>query len=237
MDFKLVRVSFISDKANNLHQFKQHKRNGSNYNQLEIIDNSQDKIIKNIPMMLRRRLTPSTKYCVGLAIDMLNHCALNKQVVDKIIFSSFSGEASRCVNLLSEMVLDKGLSPMEFSASVHNSSVGVCSIAQKFHGETTAISAEKGSLTAALVEAYASLYGQGLNRVLVVAYEGMVDNPKMKIPNVEQFYGNHAFSMLLEKVDNECKSLSVNSIEDNSLLSFDVEKCSKFNSVEFLSWI
>jgi len=237
MDFKLVRVSFISDKVNNLHQFKEYKRKGSIYSQLDTIDNSQDKIIKDIPMMLRRRLTPSTKYSVGLAIDMLNHCALNEQVVDKIIFSSFSGEASRCVNLLSEMVLDNGISPMEFSASVHNSSVGVCSIAKKFHGETTAISAEKGSLAAALVEAYASLYGQGLKRVLVVAYEGIVDNPKMMIPNVEQFYGNHAFSMLLERVDGECKCLSINSIENNSLLSFDVEKCSKFNSVEFLSWI
>jgi hypothetical protein len=237
MDFKLVRVSFISDKVNNLHQFKEYKRKGSIYSQLDTIDNSQDKIIKDIPMMLRRRLTPSTKYSVGLAIDMLNHCALNEQVVDKIIFSSFSGEASRCVNLLSEMVLDNGLSPMEFSASVHNSSVGVCSISKKFHGETTAISAEQGSLAAALVEAYASLYGQGLKRVLVVAYEGIVDNPKMMIPNVEQFYGNHAFSMLLEKVDSECKCLSINSIENNSLLSFDVEKCSKFNSVEFLSWI
>jgi hypothetical protein len=237
MDFKLVRVSFISDKVNNLHQFKEYKRKGSIYSQLDTIDNSQDKIIKDIPMMLRRRLTPSTKYSVGLAIDMLNHCALNEQVVDKIIFSSFSGEASRCVNLLSEMVLDNGLSPMEFSASVHNSSVGVCSISKKFHGETTAISAEQGSLAAALVEAYASLYGQGLKRVLVVAYEGIVDNPKMMIPNVEQFYGNHAFSMLLEKVDGECKCLSINSIENNSLLSFDVEKCSKFNSVEFLSWI
>lgn len=237
MDFKLVRVSFISDKVNNLHQFKEYKRKGSIYSQLDTIDNSQDKIIKDIPMMLRRRLTPSTKYSVGLAIDMLNHCALNEQVVDKIIFSSFSGEASRCVNLLSEMVLDNGISPMEFSASVHNSSVGVCSIAKKFHGETTAISAEKGSLAAALVEAYASLYGQGLKRVLVVAYEGIVDNPKMMIPNVEQFYCNHAFSMLLERVDGECKCLSINSIENNSLLSFDVEKCSKFNSVEFLSWI
>ena len=70
---------------------------------------------------------------------------------------------------------DNTVSPMEFSASVHNANVGISSIASHFNGETIAIAAGKDTLYSGLIEAYISLKDNEIptqnNYVILSFYE------------------------------------------------------------------
>lgn len=190
--FNLRHAYFVSGYAHAYEELK--KIQGSSYNHHDDGSVKELEIIKAIPMMMRRRLNSSGKMAVGLAME-----AFRSFDIDKVIFASRTGETKRCISLLRDVRRDKGVSPTEFSASVHNGNIGVFSIISKFHGETTAVSAAENTLGAAVAEAFASLYGENKNRVLAVIYEEDLSNDIMPIPEKVFSNGSFAGALVLEK--------------------------------------
>ncbi|MBQ3775593.1 MAG: beta-ketoacyl synthase chain length factor [Ruminobacter sp.] len=190
--FNLKQVYFLSGYAHAYEELK--KIQGSNYNHHDDGSIKELPVIKAIPMMMRRRLSSSGKMAVALSMEAFRHYE-----IDKVIFASRTGETKRCITLLRDVYMDNGVSPTEFSASVHNGNVGVFSIVSRFFGETTAVSAAEKTLGAAMAEAYASLYGEGKERVLIVVYEEDLSNNIMPIPESVFGNGSYACAAVLEK--------------------------------------
>src|SRR5574344_90796 len=157
MDICLNSISFISPDKNCYKKIST--------SQMSI---DSESVIKLIPMLQRRRLTTAGRYAVGLTLKYLSDATNN---IDKIIFTSRTGETLRCLKLLTNVFDDEAESPAEFSASVHNANVGVASIVAGFTGETIAIAAGSNTISAGLTEAYISLNSQNKNTVLLVYYE------------------------------------------------------------------
>ena len=190
--FNLRRAYFVSGYAHTYEDLK--KIQGISYNHHDDSSVKDLDIVKAIPMMMRRRLNASGKMAVAVSMEAFRHFE-----IDKVIYASRTGETKRCISLLRDVRMDGGVSPTEFSASVHNGNIGVFSIINGFHGETTAVSAAENTLGAALAEAYASLYGEGRSRVLVVIYEEDLSNNIMPIPQKVFYNGSFACALVLEK--------------------------------------
>lgn len=212
-------AGFLSCKATELAEFK--KISLEDYcNATEQPINNLP-IIKNVPMMLRRRLNNAGKMAVGLTFEAFKSLEYSNDI-DKIIYASRVGESLRCINLLNEMVKDNGVSPTEFSSSVHNSNVGVFSIVAKFHGETTAIAAGKDTFYSALIDAYISLKSRGLRRVFIVSYEENLSSDMMDVVDNPIFFGPHALAL--------CVSLPIDDNKNNRDNQRNKEKNNEFNS-------
>ncbi len=82
------------------------------------------------------------------------------------VFASRHGALERTVELLSNLAKDEPLSPTSFSLSVHNSTVGLFSIARSDRAAATAMAAGADSLGLALLEG-AMQIAEGAERVLV----------------------------------------------------------------------
>ncbi|MGN1392493.1 MAG: beta-ketoacyl synthase chain length factor [Succinivibrionaceae bacterium] len=207
-------AGFLSDRTDSLTSFKQ--LDFDKYFEMPLIDVKDFSIIKNIPMMLRRRLNNAGKMAIGLSLNLINNSSYN---IGKVIYASRVGESLRCVQLLNEMVLDKGVSPTEFSASVHNSNVGVFSIAKKYHCETTAIAAGNRTFYSGLVDVYCSLKTQNIEHVLLVVYEESLATPKMDVINNDSFGGSFALALVLS---NNCgkKNIDIEEYKDVRALEF-----------------
>ncbi len=190
--FNLRRAYFVSGYAHTYEDLK--KIQGISYNHHDDSSIKDLDIVKAIPMMMRRRLNASGKMAVAVSMEAFRHFE-----IDKVIYASRTGETKRCISLLRDVRMDGGVSPTEFSASVHNGNIGVFSIISGFHGETTAVSAAENTLGAAMAEAYASLCGEDRTRVLVVIYEEDLSNNIMPIPQKVFYNGSFACALVLEK--------------------------------------
>ncbi|WP_417797590.1 beta-ketoacyl synthase chain length factor [Terasakiella pusilla] len=159
--------------------------------------------VKDLPMMLRRRLSRLGRMMMRVSHDV------DPQDQAAVVFSSRYGESAQTVTLLQSLSLSEPLSPANFSMSVHNGLAGLLSIATKNTKPHTAISAGKGSFCAGLLEACALLSSGQEGRVLLVHcdeplsdfYEGFTD------PSVKPF----ALALVLEAKGKEALSLSVTS--------------------------
>src|SRR5574344_210703 len=210
MDICLNSISFISPDKNCYKKIST--------SQMSI---DSESVIKLIPMLQRRRLTTAGRYAVGLTLKYLSDATNN---IDKIIFTSRTGETLRCLKLLTNVFDDEAESPAEFSASVHNANVGVASIVAGFTGETIAIAAGSNTISAGLTEAYISLNSQNKNTVLLVYYEeNIADQKYMHFQSSDFFNGPYACALLLTQAD----------IDGNEYLT-RIDKCflEKFDSFE-----
>lgn len=120
--------------------------------------------LKQIPPMLRRRLTELGKCAVGAALPLL-------EGVDAIpaVFASRHGDTPLTLSLLESIADKEPMSPTGFSLAVHNSIGGLLSIARQDTSEITAIASMDALIPHALLEAATQLSNN--SRVLCVVYD------------------------------------------------------------------
>lgn len=97
--------------------------------------------------MLRRRLAEIEK----ISLYLLNSSApaINEY---RCVFASQWGEIRRTAKLLTQLAKMEEMSPLDFSSSVHNASIGLFSLLKKNKESYTALSAEEDSLEMGILE-------------------------------------------------------------------------------------
>jgi len=134
--------------------------------------------VSYLPSLLRRRLDR----CGRMALSTAWPCTEGLPSVQSV-FASRHGALERTVELLQALSRAETLSPTSFSLSVHNSTVGLFSIARTDRGAATAMAAGEDSLGMSLLEG-ANLIAAGADHVLVCyaddrlppPYAGTVDD-------------------------------------------------------------
>lgn len=147
--------------------------------------------VKDLPMMLRRRLSHLGKMAMRVAHDIEDRSKAS------LVFSSRYGESAQTVKLLQSLALKEPLSPAGFSMSVHNGLAGLLSITSKNKMPHSAISAGEASFCNALMEACAQLACQPDVPVLLVHYDEPL--PDFYDPFADPNVTPVAVAMLLEK--------------------------------------
>ena len=121
-----------------------------------------------LPPMSRRRLSKLSKLCLRLAhevaADYQGYC----------VFGSQHGELVTTQGLLESIVGGDLVSPAGFSASVHNTAVGLHSINNKNTYPCISLAAGLDTLTSCFIEASAILEQQAVDNVLVVVADDKV---------------------------------------------------------------
>jgi hypothetical protein len=129
------------------------------------IGGHREPALKAMTPMQRRRAGFLSK----MALEVAYQCLGNKTDVPTI-FSSRHGDASRSVELLSDLANGLPLSPTSFGLSVHNAAAGLFSIARSDHASSIAIAAGKSSVEHSVIEA-CGLLSDGEPEVLLVVYD------------------------------------------------------------------
>jgi len=120
-----------------------------------------------LPASMKKKLSPLSKVSLYLMNEILLASEQREKI--RIIMSSRFGEAKNTVELLHSIGKNEPSSPMAFSRSVHNSSIGIFSIFAGNKSPATAISAMNNSFGAGLLESLIQLYGnEDVNEVLYV---------------------------------------------------------------------
>lgn len=125
-------------------------------------------VTPHIPMMVARRMSQGARLAVELALTMME-----RHPLDAAVFASRHGELERSITLLQALAAQRALSPTDFSQSVHNTSAGLASIQGQQTIPMSSLASGEGSFAAALQEAIGML-ADGLQKVLVVAFEGHI---------------------------------------------------------------
>jgi hypothetical protein len=126
--------------------------------------------LKEIPAMQRRRLSHFAKLTMQCVLDVISDESDDLPCV----FSSRHGDLHKTAKLIEDVAQKSDLSPTHFGLSVHNAVAGLYSIFAKNKQPMTAISAGEDSFLMALVDGYAKLESQKLDKVLVVYTDEVV---------------------------------------------------------------
>jgi hypothetical protein len=124
-----------------------------------------------LPMMLRRRLTPIGQAALAAAAEA------GAPAEARYVFCSRHGEFVRTARLLTAVAQDEPLSPADFSVSVHNALAGILSIANGARAGHTAIAHGNDSFAAGLLEAVATLAADQATPVLLVYFDDDLPPP------------------------------------------------------------
>ena len=120
-----------------------------------------------------RAMTPMLRRRAGvldrMALEVAYGCLGDRRDVPEI-FCSRHGEASRSVDLLTDLAKELPLSPTMFGLSVHNAAGGLFSIARGDHAGSSALAAGSSSVEHAAIEA-CGLLADGASEVLLVVYD------------------------------------------------------------------
>lgn len=119
---------------------------------------------------LRRRLTPMGRAALG----MLAEC--QPQAPCPVVFASRYGDLGAVATLLAQLHREGGISPMTFSLSVHNSAVGIYSIARQERTPTTSITVAQDLAESAFLECLGWL-ADGAPQVVMVCCDDVVPAP------------------------------------------------------------
>lgn len=125
----------------------------------------------SLPPILRRRISTigQLAYAAGHGIRDASKA--------RYIFASRHGEFGRTLSLLESIDHGEGVSPADFSLSVHNALMGLLSIwARNAHGHTT-LASGTDSFACALIEAAAMLADDQTTPVLLVYYDEPLPEP------------------------------------------------------------
>ena len=159
----------------------------------ENIDMSQ------IPMMMRRKLSPVGK----IALSTIIKCHDNEDI--KLVYASRYGELERVLKLIKQEHEDNEISPAGFSFSVHNSTIGLFSLLNNMHSSYNSMAAGEDSFSAGLLDAVLYkekvlfCYAESVDRYesisMLIDFE---EGEKVRIvPNVEHLTPNN-FSEFLD---------------------------------------
>ncbi len=142
-----------------------------------------------LPMMLRRRLTPIGQAALAAAAQATAPTAA------RYVFCSRHGEFSRTARLLTAVAAAEPLSPTDFSVSVHNALAGMFSIANDARAGHTAIANGNDSFAAGLIESVATLAADPATPVLLVYFDDDLPPPYDALDTPE--HGALALAVLL----------------------------------------
>lgn len=117
---------------------------------------------------------------------------------DFIIFSSRHGELSKSEKILTALAKGEGVSPADFSYSVHNSAAGVFSIIKKLPVPATSIAAGADSFHYALLDAIAGLTCD-FESALLVDFENTVPSILGASFPAEERSSNYATAFFLTR--------------------------------------
>jgi len=146
--------------------------------------------VRDLPMMLRRRLSPLGRMAMRAAHDV------KQDTMPHLVFSSRYGETSQTLKLLQSLAQNEPVSPAGFSTSVHNALAGLLSISSKNNLPHTAISSGKASFCAGLLEAICQLDETPETPVLLVHYD--LHLPEFYAPFGDDTVEPLALALLLE---------------------------------------
>lgn len=152
-----------------------------------------------LPLALRKKLSPLTKVACYLLNQIVEKNSLEAETLRLVLASRF-GEADNTIQLLRAIRDDEPTSPMAFSRSVHNSAIGIYSIATKNKMLSSTVAGGTKSVSAGLIEASVQLYsGNEVEQaVLVFVDERMPDEYHQYVSSPVEPYG---FVCLLEKAE------------------------------------
>ncbi len=100
-----------------------------------------------IPMMTRRKLSPLVK----CAFSTIYNCFEKDDI--NLVFASQYGEVDKLNLLIEQYTKENEVSPIAFSSSVHNNTIGTFSLLNKINNKYNAVSAGEYSLSNGLLEA------------------------------------------------------------------------------------
>ena len=137
-----------------------------------------------LPAMLRRRLDRHGRMALHTAWPCVEGLASVP-----VVFASRHGDLDRTLKMLTALAMDEVLSPTDFSLSVHNSTVGLFSIARGDRASATALAAGADTLGMGLLEG-ANMIAAGEEQVLVCyaddavpeAYRSYIEDDPARTP-------------------------------------------------------
>jgi len=157
--------------------------------------------------LLRRR----AGFINRMALEVAYRC-LGSEIEVPTIFASRHGEASRSVELLSELAKGQPLSPTSFGLSVHNATGGLFSIARRDHANDIALAAGQSTVEHAVIEA-CGLLAEGESRVLLVIYDGPLPTEYAAFQDCHE--QPFAWAWLMQAPTEDVFSLSWSATSDN----------------------
>lgn len=105
--------------------------------------------LSSIPMNMRRKLSPVGKIAMSTMLD----CYGENSDDIKLVYASRYGELERVVKLIKQEHEENEISPIGFSFSVHNSTVGLFSLLKKIYSSYNSIAGGEESFSVGLLDA------------------------------------------------------------------------------------
>lgn len=128
-------------------------------------EHDQQTLLSEIPLMIRRRLTPLAK----IVFCAIRQCMEMNQSIPSV-FSSTHGELAKSFAMMEMIEQGEEISPTTFSLAVHNSIAGLFSMVFQNNAESTVIAPGEEGIIAALLEVMGMLQ-EGEEEVLLVYYD------------------------------------------------------------------
>ena len=153
------------------------------HNAVELLDQDTATDVKFLPPIKRRRLSSLSRLSLRLAYTIAPEYQGN------CVFGSQHGELVTTQGLLQSIVEEQLVSPAGFSASVHNTAVGLHSINNQNTAACTSIAAGLDSLAMCFVEAYGLLQQAQVERVLVVFADDRLPEELADFVLINQLHG------------------------------------------------
>ncbi len=153
------------------------------HNAVELLDRDTATDVKFLPAIKRRRLSSLSRLSLRLAYT------ISPEYQGNCVFGSQHGELMTTQGLLQSIVDEQVVSPAGFSASVHNTAVGLHSINNQNTAACTSIAAGLDSIAMCFVEAYALLQREEVSKVLVVFADDKVPNELADFVAINQLHG------------------------------------------------
>lgn len=120
---------------------------------------------KRVPMMTARRMSTGVRYANEVALSLLDNWQ-----PDAVVFTSRHGELSRGEKIMTTLSASEPLSPTDFMVSVHNSAVGMFTIAAHLTVPSSSVASGADSFSAGLLEAE-TFFANGAKHVLLVDFD------------------------------------------------------------------
>jgi hypothetical protein len=160
---------------------------------------------KNLPVMLRRRLTMFAQNVTGMLYESLELIRQEEEDIQWVA-SCRHGDQSRTVELLSNIANKELILPTNFSFSVHNAIIGMFSIAIKNKCSYTALSGGNESFVSGLLEAMA-LQAESNSKVGYIYFDGAFNR------YYEDIIAEKAVDIcIIILLDNETKNKKINGV-------------------------
>jgi hypothetical protein len=198
MEFHIEKCSAWCGNLRTKEQWKQWSLGNLTYQETDELP-----ALKQIPAMQRRRLSRFAKLTMQCVLDVL---ADEKDDIP-CVFASRHGDLHKTSKLIEDVAQNNDLSPTHFGLSVHNAVAGLYSIFTKNKQAMTATSAGEDSFLMALVDGYAKLNSQNLDKILIVYTDEVV--PEKYSPYVPNTEKTMSVALILKRQTNE-SNLSIN---------------------------